>query len=240
MSNFRNVSKSEPCPICGKPDWCTVQYVEENTKLHYCRRVLGCSNIISGTNGMSYVFLKQTSDGSCMYKEESAYMESRKEWEKANGRNRCANGRRAKPKSPPVKQPPAPQPAVSVTPLDNGTLDAIYRAFLKKLHLQKNHVRYLKQKRWPDQLIIHSQVRSMPPGGNGYYYGKGRDLVAKELVREFGSLKGVPGFYEQADGKWNFAGQSGLLIPLYDHERKRTNTTIFLPFMKLPQTESIS
>ena len=100
MSNFRNVSKSEPCPICGKPDWCTVQYVEENTKLHYCRRVLGCSNIISGTNGMSYVFLKQTSDGSCMYKEESAYMESRKEWEKANGRNRCANGRRAKPKSP--------------------------------------------------------------------------------------------------------------------------------------------
>ncbi len=217
MSNFRNVSKSEPCPICGKPDWCTVQYVEENTKLHYCRRVLGCSNIISGTNGMNYIFLKQTSDGSCMYKEESAYMESRKEWEKANGRNRCANGRRAKPKSPPVKQPPAPQPAVSVTPLDKGTLDAIYRAFLKKLHLQKNHVRYLKQERWPDQLIIHSQVRSMPPGGNGYYYGKGRDLVAKELVREFGSLKGVPGFYEQADGKWNFAGQSGLLIPLYDH-----------------------
>ena len=40
----------------------------------------------------------------------------------------------------------------------------------------------------------------MPPGGNGYYYGKGRNLVAKELVREFGSLKGVPGFYEQADG----------------------------------------
>ena len=163
-----------------------------------------------------------------------------KEWEKANGRNRCVNGRRAKPKSPPVKQPPAPQPAVSVTPLDKGTLDAIYRTFLKKLHLQKNHVRYLRQEHWPDKLIIHSQVRSMPPGGNGYYYGKGRDLVAKELVREFGSLKGVPGFYEQADGKWNFAGQSGLLIPLYDHERKRTNTTIFLPFMKLPQTESIS
>ena len=124
--------------------------------------------------------------------------------------------------------------------MDKGTLDAIYRTFLKKLHLQKNHVRYLRQEHWPDQLIIHSQVRSMPPGGNGYYYGKGRDLVAKELVREFGSLKGVPGFYEQADGKWNFAGQSGLLIPLYDHERKRTNTTIFLPFMKLPQTESIS
>ncbi len=188
MSNFRNVSKSEPSPICGKPDWCSVQYIEGNTKLHYCRRVLSCSNIISSTNGMSYVFLKQTADGSCMYKEESAYMESRKEWEKANGRNRYANGKRTKPKPPCGKQPPAPQPAVSVTPLDNGTLDAIYRAFLKKLHLQKNHVRYLKQERWPDQLIIHLQVRSMPPGGNGYYYGK-----------------------------WNFAGQNGLLIPLYDH-----------------------
>ena len=92
MSNFRNVSKSEPCPICGKPDWCTVQYVEENTKLHYCRRVLGCSNIISGTNGMSYVFLKQTSDGSCMYKEESAYMESRKEWERQTAETGAQTG----------------------------------------------------------------------------------------------------------------------------------------------------
>lgn len=82
MSNFRNVSKTEPCPFCGKPDLCSIQYVEGNTKLHYCKRVLNCSNIVSGTNGMNYIFLKQTADGSCMYKEESAYMELRIEWKR--------------------------------------------------------------------------------------------------------------------------------------------------------------
>lgn len=217
MSNFRNVSKSDPCPICGKPDWCSVQYVEGNTKLHYCRRVLSCSNVTSSINGMNYVFIKQTKDGSCMYKEESAYMESKKEWEKANRRNSRGNSRAARPGCAPVQPSPVPQPATSVAPLDSKSLDAIYRAFLKKLHLQKNHVRYLKHERWPDQLILHSMMRSMPPGGNSYYYGTGRELITKELLREFGSLKGVPGFYEQSGGTWSFSGQSGLLIPLYDH-----------------------
>ncbi len=219
MSNFRNVSKSEPCPICGKPDWCSVHYVEGNTKLHYCRRITNCSNITSSVNGMTYVFIKQTKDGSCMYKEEAAYMESRKEWEKANGRNKYGNrgASKPKPKQNNVQQPPPSYTAPSVAPLDNKSLDAIYSTFLKILHLNKNHVRYLKDERWPDQLIIRSMMRSMPPGGNSYYYGTGRELITKELIREFGSLKGVPGFYEQSNGTWSFSGQSGLLIPLYDH-----------------------
>lgn len=196
-----------------------MQYVEGNTKLHYCRRVLCCSNISSSVNGRNYVFIKQTAEGSCMYKEESAYMESRREWEKANGRSKRGNGRYAKPKKDPVKQPPPPQPAPSVTPLDNKSLDVIYRAFLKKLHLQKNHARYLRHERWPDELILQSRMRSMPPGGNSYYFGTGREQIARELLRDFGSLKGVPGFYEQADGSWSFSGQSGLLIPVYDHNR---------------------
>ncbi len=104
MSNFRNVSKTEPCPFCGKPDLCSIQYVEGNTKLHYCKRVLNCSNIVSGTNGMNYIFLKQTADGSCMYKEESAYMELRIEWKKVSDRNRYGNGRHTKTISNPVKQ----------------------------------------------------------------------------------------------------------------------------------------
>ena len=217
MSNFRNVSKSEPCPICGKPDWCSVQYVEGNAKLHYCRRVLNCSNIASSVDGMNYVFIKQAKDGSCMYKEESAHMEAKEEWAKANGRHWHGNNRGGMPKKEPAQASPVPQPAPALPPLDNKRLDAIYRAFLKKLHLQKNHIRHLKRERWPDQLILHSLIRSMPPGGNSYYYGAGRERITKELIGEFGSVKGVPGFYEQANGIWSFSGQSGLLIPLYDH-----------------------
>lgn len=66
-------------------------------------------------------------------------------------------------------------------------------------------------------MILHAMIRSMPPGGNNYYYGTSREQITKELLWEFGSLKGVPGFYEKADGTWSFAGQSGLLLPLYDH-----------------------
>jgi hypothetical protein len=217
MSNFRNVSKSEPCPICGKPDWCSVQYVEGNVKLHYCRRILNCSDVTSIANGMTYIFVKQTKDGSCMYKEESAYMESKKEWERRNGRNSHGSGRTARPKRNMPQPPPPAKPTPSVSPLDNRSLDAVYRAFLKKLHLQKNHVRYLMHERWPEQLILRSMMRSMPPGGNSCYYGTGREQITKELLRDFGSLKGVPGFYEQPNGIWSFSGQSGLLIPLYDH-----------------------
>lgn len=151
-----------------------------------------------------------------MYKEESAYIEARKGWGQANGIRSCKNSRTENP----VKNPPQPvntQSAASVSPLDNNKLDSIYRLFLKKLHLQKNHVRYLIHECWPEQLILHSMIRSMPPGGNSYYYGTSREQITKELMREFGSLKGVPGFYEQADGTWSFSGQSGLLIPLYDH-----------------------
>ncbi|MCM1561699.1 MAG: hypothetical protein NC123_19520 [Butyrivibrio sp.] len=77
MSSFRNVSTSEPCPICGKPDWCSIQYVEGGEKLHYCRRILCGDNVISPVNGQTFVFIKQAKDGSSLYKEEQAYLASR-------------------------------------------------------------------------------------------------------------------------------------------------------------------
>lgn len=83
MNNFRNVSSSEPCPICGKPDWCSVQYVEGGNKLHYCRRILNGENVI-GTTGETFIFIKKAGDGSCIYKEESAYRASREEWLRSN------------------------------------------------------------------------------------------------------------------------------------------------------------
>lgn len=79
-------------------------------------------------------------------------------------------------------------------------------------------------------------MRSMPPGGNSYYYGTGRELIIKELLREFGSLKGVPGFYEQSGGTWSFSGQSGLLIPLYDHNRNLYRLRLRLDHPEVDET----
>lgn len=219
MASFQNVSKSELCPICGKPDWCSVQHVENGITLHYCRRVLSGQDITSGVNGLHYIFIKQTRDGSCMYKEESAYLFSKEEWLKRKGI--CTSGNRHRQQRPKGSVPPhvsVPEPEPGVIPLPNEQLDAIYRAFLRKLHLHKSHVRYLSRERWSNDLILQSMTRSMPPADNQYYYGTGRIQITKELLHEFGSLEGVPGFYER-NGVWTFAGSSGILLPLYDHNR---------------------
>lgn len=216
MSTFRNVSYSEPCPICGKPDWCSIQFVEGGEKLHYCRRVLSGDNIISRVTGETFVFIKQTKDGSCMYKEEQAFLAFKEEWMKNNH-----NGHGAKPaESKPTKTPePEPlHPNGTFAPLENRKLDKIYRRFLEKLQLQKNHVHYLRKEGWPNELILKSRVKSMPPTNKEDRFGATRSRITAELIKEFGPLEGVPGFYEGSGGKWTFTGGSGILIPLYDHE----------------------
>ena len=215
MSNFRNVSTSEPCPICGKPDWCSMQYVEGGEMLYYCRRILCGDNIISSTNGRSYIFIKQARDGSSLYKEEQAYLASREQWRKNNPTSQAVH-RLKKPIVAPASEPLKKED--DILPLPNQNLDKIYRSFLKKLSLQKEHVRYFIRQGWSKELIMRSMVRSIPSLKNNTHAGLSREKITKSLLQEFGSLKGVPGFYENDYGKWTFAGACGILIPLFDHE----------------------
>lgn len=218
MSNFRNVSSSEPCPICGKPDWCSVQYVEGGNKLHYCRRVLHGDNVI-GITGETFIFIKKAGDGSCIYKEESAYQASREEWLRSNNMGNSNNAFRKKcaaPQAPPVQ---SIQSVQGIPPLGNDKLDKIYRSFLGLLSLKKTHRRYLLMQNWPVELIVKSRIRSMPVYSISQNFEDSRHRIAASLVHEFGSLEGVPGFYTEPDGTWTIAGASGLLIPLYDQNR---------------------
>lgn len=80
MLDFRNISKAEPCPICGKTDWCNIQYTNSGDKLSYCRRTLHGNDITSPLNGRIYVFIKQATDGSCIYKDQEAQEASRQKW----------------------------------------------------------------------------------------------------------------------------------------------------------------
>lgn len=215
MSNFRNVSTSEPCPICGKPDWCSVQYVEGGEKLYYCRRVLCGDNIISNIDGKTYIFIKRAKDSSSLYKDEQAYLASKEQWLK-NGRGTQAASLTRKRDA--VSTPTPLKTEEEIVPLENRQLDKVYRSFLKKLYLQKEHIRYFTQQGWSRDLIVHSMVKSMPPSQKNPYTEITRERVAAELVQEFGPLKGVPGFYEKENGTWTFAGARGILLPLFDHE----------------------
>ena len=213
MNNFRNVSSSEPCPICGKPDWCSVQYVEGGNKLHYCRRILNGENVI-GTTGETFIFIKKAGDGSCIYKEESAYRASREEWLRSN--NMGASSQTFVKKPAAVPSVPPPQDVQSIPPLENEKLDKVYRSFLAMLPLKKSHSHYLLRQGWPVSLITRSKIKSMPVHSISAKFEDSRHKITAELLREFGSLEGVPGFYTERDGTWTFAGASGFLIPLYD------------------------
>lgn len=221
MSNFRNVSKREPCPICGKPDWCTIQEVSSSVQLHYCRRVLSGINIISPVNSMEYVFIKQAKDGSCLYKDREQYDADRDEWILQNSGYQQYRPKKEQPKQ--VPQSKQEQTAeddddnLSVPAKPNHELDLIYRAFLKQLYLNKKHVRYLIRERWPKDLIQCSMLRSLPVNHSAHYSSYERERITLELIHEFGSVQGVPGFYQKQDGTWTFSGSSGILIPQYDH-----------------------
>lgn len=214
MSDFRNVSKKEPCPICGKTDWCTIQSFSSMEQLHYCRRVMFGDNITSSLNGRTYIYIKQAKDGSCVYKDEEAYEASKNAWLLHN--NGCSsNPARVQNHSERAKANDF-QPSESVFPLSGSALNPIYRSFLKKLTLHKIHAQYLKKERWSTELILESGLRSLP---YSLQYGKhvlSRENITYELIKEFGTLEGVPGFYVQPNGKWSFAGSSGILIPQYD------------------------
>lgn len=219
MSNFRNVSKREPCPICGKPDWCSIQEVGSSVQLHYCRRVLSGFDIISPVNNREYVFIKQSKDGSCLYKDREQYDADRDEWLLQNSGYHQIRQQKERPKQEPPKQPEshAGNNALSVQAKPNRELDLVYRSFLKHLHLNKMHIRYLKKEGWSNQLIQRSMLRSLPVNHSRHYNSDDRERITLELIHEFGSVQGVPGFYQKPDGKWTFTGSSGILIPLYDH-----------------------
>lgn len=209
MGTFRNVSQSEPCPICGKPDWCSIlkpsmeSYPGE--ELYVCRRIQ--QNTIS-TNGITYTFIKELNDGSSLYAIKKDKVFSHKSINRE------------------VKERPA-EPKVSYPKLkDTESLDSIYRSFLQLLPLSARHFHKLSCDGWPETLIKQSLIRSVSfkksyDSEKGHYSDASeRVRLTKRLVDQYGPLDGVPGFYQDESGNWTFSGRDGMLIPIYDLHKK--------------------
>lgn len=220
---FRNVTRTEPCPICGKEDYCTIIDTSNplcpEEQLHVCRRTTCKNDIISPLNGRTYVFIKELRDCSYLYEESELRAYAQEQWRLANSLTQTNKTKKKSAPVAPVLKKHA-QKVHYVPPLPNDQLDAIYRSLLKKLTLYAPHKRYLQNEGWDNSLIQKSLVRSMPAKSatrsSSYFHQISREQITLELIQEFGSVKGVPGFYLDQDNVWTFSGESGILIPQFD------------------------
>ena len=214
MGTFRDVTKQYPCPICGKTDWCS--FLQPDTAAYpgqvlcVCRRIQA-SEITSSINGKTYYSIKELSDGSILY------TDVKKDSEKENP----VKGYVYTPLKPSVKPEDISNP-----PLPNEELDKIYRDFMAQLSLSEKHMKKLLDDGWTKKLVKDSQIRSLSfvkkfDKDKGIYSDQYmRRRICNALIKKYGTLAGVPGFYQLDDGQWSFVGKSGMLIPIFDRNRK--------------------
>ena len=82
LSNIKNMSRQEPCPICGKPDYCFWSELHNNPGMYIllCRRSSeAVETIIAGNDGNSYIAIpKNNKDVIGTYYENVKQREDRK------------------------------------------------------------------------------------------------------------------------------------------------------------------
>ena len=98
---------------------------------------------------------------------------------------------------------------------DADVIDRTYQEMLSLLTLNDKHQEDLKKRGLTEEQIKIQRYRSVPLFGI-------KNMVQK-LLESGQTVKGVPGFYEDQDGKWtiNFTSKnSGILIPIRSMEGK--------------------
>lgn len=244
---FKNISKVQPCPICGYPDWCGWQIDKEGRGYYtiVCHRADVRGDVL-GRDGKSYVFVNETYSGAFRYEEKEQRMQRQEEWLREHGYKSRKDAFGDTPSGSVTRTPrPKFEPVIidNIEPKSHEELDKIYRCLLHKLTLEEIHSDYLKKEGWDNDLIEENLIRSFPerdfvrckfknyPSGNIY-----RKRLAKELEEEFGEgcLKGVPGAYIDHGGHWTFAGPKGILFPLYDTKGLIYGLRIRMDFLDYP------
>ncbi|WP_113675881.1 DUF3854 domain-containing protein [Vallitalea guaymasensis] len=207
--NMISVTRSNPCPICGKPDWCGWLPIEEG-RLLICMRDTLCSNQ-QGLDGNFYVFHGHSKTGN-----NSTYEEATQRF------NRCGDDSdKTYQKANYVREIIVQEDEVPLSPPER--LDSIYKELLNQLILEDYHKKTLMDDGWTEELIKESGVKSFPVPDFIRYKNKirtrnpKRKELAASLYNKFGDLTGVPGLYinEFKGSKyWTIAGASGMIFPL--------------------------
>lgn len=229
-AEIKNMSRFEPCPICGKPDYCFWLEIKDNPGMYtlLCRRsseALG--TVIKGNDGKDYTVIPKKSEVIGTFFEEINQREERLQ-KKISGEKKEYN---------PIKYTVID----SVPVLPNDKLDEIYRCMLDYLPLYKHHAAYLLKEGWTMQMLKEYRIRSFPAKDVSKlpYSLKGiitRRHLAKKVMKKLGlnSLAGVPGAHLDSHGEWTFNSMSGIVFSVPDDDGYIHRIRIRLDYMDLP------
>lgn len=250
MIGKRSCTRSFPCAVCGREDWCFMgEYSDGNLWFCASRK----EDTVIGTDGNTYVLKGITKSNYARYEEQTQAERNKRKWVEEQARTNPS----WKQSNYSFKKSPSPSHAVEepmeiekivadeIAPLSNKRLNEIYSFMLDQLILEDFHKEALF-KEWNDgigadiglgNLILSNwPIRSLPmpdyartKGG----YHELKNITRKELidrmVKKFGSLRGVPGFYlktskwtDRNTGEvyqstnWSLVNLSGIVYPVYD------------------------
>lgn len=88
-------------------------------------------------------------------------------------------------------------------------IHTVYNHLISTLTLSDSHASHLHARGLTDEQITRLEYKTLPVK---------RSHIAEECASKF-DLNGVPGFWQNAAGRWQLAGSAGILIPVRDKEK---------------------
>lgn len=228
MGILRSVSRTEPCPICGKPDYCFWKERKNSPGSFnlYCNRSWeAVGTVVAGLDGNNYISIYERQGGTIY---ESVEQREKRQVQRITGQAKEVT--------------PVSRTVIgAVEPLPHEKLDAIYRTMMEAMPLIKYHATYMNHEGWSLELLKKHGICSFPPEYQNKLPYSLRTALSREQIAEYvmkklniSSLRGTPGAYINKAGKWTFAGQSGILFPQYDSDGYIYRLRIRLDFLDLP------
>lgn len=255
MANgYIEVSKREPCPICGTGDYCCHKPAEDGFgEVYICKRFTDARVINPGgdtpskTDGGFYLLLNVSKDGYGIYREASDVKAARdagfKVWQKGTDNANAVRGPGASAKE---------LIPVGINEIaDDTTLDKFYRELIHRFPLTKHDEEYLLKEGWPLKLIRESNLCHFPVEDwkrgwqkNCKYLpedtSQKRAAAVCEIIEKLGEPAGIPGFYIHTDKKgdkyWDLFTRSGIGFPLPNQKKEIVRIRVRMNFLDVCKT----
>lgn len=241
MGLMQRTTRSAPCIFCGDVGYdmrITYQTEEGGQEtIHWCHKTKAAKHDIISSQGIDYICIsagKVIDIGEFdLFKE---YV-TKEDWLRKNKSTTGSIYNKKKLHNSYDTIKPVENEAEV---LPNEKLHEIYTCFLNMLVLEDKHIQLLRSE-WenpihPELMDVLSKtypIKSLPPIDRARYYNKEglknpkRKEITKALIQKFGSLEGVPGFYEldtpyykdkPKEERWTFVGSEGIIFPCYDKD----------------------